>query len=379
MKKSLGIYLHIPFCIQKCHYCDFCSFPDSGEDLMRAYTEELCRRMQKELPPSKNWLVDTVYFGGGTPTLLPIDCFEEIMTLLRFLCDLSPTAEITAECNPATASPAYLRALRELGINRLSIGLQSVHDRELSALGRVHTFSDFLSTYEDARGAGFDNISADLMYGIPDGTLESFRESLRTLAALSPEHISAYGLKIEEGTPFAKKRETLRLPREDVEFEMYQAMTEILSSEGYHKYEISNFTKAGRESRHNLRYWRRQDYLGFGVAAHSCFEDVRFGNSRDMKKFLKGEDITEERDPLSEREIFEEWMMLGLRLSEGLNEEEWTRRLGAPPESLLPALGAWIKEGYMKRQNGRIAFTDKGFFVSNAILSELLELPQKNC
>ncbi len=379
VKKSFGIYLHIPFCLKKCHYCDFCSFPNSDEVLMKDYTEEMLRRMRAELPSPEGWQADTVYFGGGTPTLLPLDCFRSIMDTIQAFTDLAPSAEITVECNPATASLPYLRTLRELGINRLSMGLQSVHNHELSALGRIHTFEDFLKTYEDARQAGFDNISADLMYGIPDGTLESFQKSLRTLAALAPEHISAYGLKIEEGTLFARKKSSLRLPDEDVEFEMYQSMTEILSSYGYRKYEISNFAKSGRESRHNLRYWNRQDYLGFGVAAHSCMDGIRFGNSRDLERFLKGEDITEERLVLSEQEKFEEWMMLGLRLAEGLDEAEWTRRLGTPPERLLPSLKIWIAEGYMKRQNGRIAFTDKGFFVSNTILSEILEPSQKNC
>lgn len=379
MKKSLGIYIHVPFCLKKCHYCDFCSFPGSDESLMREYTQELCRRMERELPSPELYEVDTVYFGGGTPTLLPPDCFEAILDTLHTHTDLSPTAEITCECNPATVDLAYLRTLRQMGINRLSIGLQSVHDRELRALGRLHSFSDFQITYKDARAAGFDNISVDLMYGIPEGTLKSFRESLELLASLSPEHISAYGLKIEEGTTFARMRDSLSLPDEDTEFKMYRAMTEILSSHGYRKYEISNFSKDGKESRHNLRYWKRLDYLGFGVAAHSCFDGFRFGNSRDMKAFLAGMDITEERHSLSEEEAFEEWMILGLRLAEGLDEKEWSRRLGMSPEAACPALCRWVDGKYMTHKNGRYAFTDKGFFVSNTILSELLADCEKNC
>ena len=379
MKKSLGIYIHIPFCLKKCHYCDFCSFPGSSDLRMRDYTKELCRRMRAELPSPDAYLVDTVYFGGGTPTLLPLDCFEEIIRALRTHTDLSPSTEITCECNPATASPALLRGLRALGINRLSIGLQSIHDRELSLLGRAHTFEDFLTTFRDAREAGFDNVSADLMYGIPDGTLESFRESLSTLADLSPEHISAYGLKIEEGTVFDRQRESLTLPDEDTEYAMYCAMSEILGAHGYRKYEISNFAKEGYESRHNLRYWNRADYLGFGVAAHSCLEGVRFGNSRSLSDFLAGKDITEERYALSEREALEEWIMLGLRLGRGLNEAEWEARLGESPFSAVPALSNWISEGYMEQRDGQIFFTDRGFFVSNAILAQLLDFPEKNC
>ncbi len=372
MKKSLGIYIHLPFCLKKCHYCDFCSFPGSGEDRMRAYTEELCRRMARELPDRRLWQVDTVYFGGGTPTLLPTDCFARLMESLSVHADLSPRAEITCECNPATADLPYLKALRRLGVNRLSIGLQSVHDRELVLLGRAHTYSEFLRTYSDARAAGFDNVSADLMYGIPDGTLESFRVSLHTLAKLSPEHISAYGLKIEDGTHFARIRDSLRLPDEDAEYDMYLAMTEILSRYGYEKYEISNFAKKGYESRHNLRYWQGKDYLGFGVAAHSCFDGVRFGNSRDLPRFLAGEDITEERTVLSETDRLTEWIMLSLRLSEGLEEQVLAERFGLTPEQLSPRLPQYLRDGYMTRENGRLFFTDKGFFVSNAILSDLL-------
>ena len=379
MKKSLGIYIHIPFCLKKCHYCDFCSFPGSSDRRMRAYSDELCRRMREELPSPDGWTVDTVYFGGGTPTLLPLDCFEQIMATLRGHTDLSPSAEITCECNPATASLSLLRSLRVLGVNRLSIGLQSIHDRELALLGRAHSFEDFLTTLRDAREAGFDNISADLMYGIPEGTLESFRQSLSTLASLSPEHISAYGLKIEEGTVFDRQRESLILPDEDTEFAMYCAMSEILGEHGYRKYEISNFAKPGRESRHNLRYWKRLDYLGFGVAAHSCLEGVRFGNSRSLSDFLCGRDITEERYALTEREALEEWIMLGLRLGKGLDAKEWEMRLGASPYTVIPGLHDWISAGYMKHENGQIFFTDKGFFVSNAILAQLLDFPEKNC
>ena len=372
MKKSLGIYVHIPFCLKKCHYCDFCSFPGSDGERMRAYVKELCRRMVRDLPSPKEWQVDTVYFGGGTPTLLPIHCFEELMACLCAHTDLSPTAEITCECNPATADLSYLSALRALGVNRLSIGLQSVHDEELARIGRIHTYKDFLKTYRNSREAGFENVSVDLMYGLPDGSLDAFRQSLRTVGELSPEHISAYGLKIEEGTRFYREKDTLCLPDEDTEYEMYLAMTEILSSYGYKKYEISNFSKEGRPSRHNLRYWQGKDYLGFGVAAHSCFESVRFGNSRDMAAFLRGEDITEERVALTEEDRLSEYVMLSLRLAEGLCEETLKERFGIRAEELSPRLPLYVRDGYMTRKEGRLAFTDKGFFVSNSILSDLL-------
>lgn len=342
---------------------------------MRAYVSELCRRIGKAAPFARDHVVDTVYFGGGTPTLLPVDCFEALLSCLRrtFRWAKDRDCEVTCEANPATADLDKLSRLRALGVNRLSIGLQSVHDRELARLGRAHTFSDFERILSDARRAGFDNVSADLMYGIPEQTVESFRQSLETLCALAPEHISAYCLKLEEGTPFFDRREELPLPDEDAECEMYALCGEILAKRGYHKYEISNFAKEGRESRHNLRYWLGEDYLGFGVAAHSCFGGERFGNSRDLSAFLAGEDLVEERTVLTERDRINETLMLRLRLTEGLDTADFTRRFGRSPHEIFPTLSSWIRDGWLWERDGRIAFTEKGFFVSNTILSELMD------
>lgn len=379
MEKRIGIYLHIPFCVQKCRYCDFCSFAGAKSDRMEAYVSELCRRIEHERKSFSDVCVDTIYFGGGTPTLLSVEAFSRIFDTLRASCKMSDGCEITCECNPATADEKKFRALRELGFNRLSIGLQSVHDEELQMLGRIHTYEDFRKTFSDARAAGFDNISVDLMYALPDQVLARFEESLVRLAELSPEHISVYGLKIEEGTPFWKQRDSLRLPEEETELAMYLACTEILSHYGYEKYEISNFSKKGRESRHNLRYWHGEEYLGFGVAAHSYFCGERFGNSRDIAAFLSGEDIVEERVRLDERELRNEYLMLRLRLSEGIDERELDERFGVRFDTLLPATKRLVEHGLLQRRGERISFTDRGFFVSNAILSELLEFEKKNC
>lgn len=373
MKSTLGLYLHIPFCIQKCLYCDFCSFPRVTEESMRAYSRELCRRLTASAPACADLVVDTVYFGGGTPSLLPISCFEEILVGIREHYTLTEDCEITCECNPASANGGYLAALRKLGVNRLSIGLQSAHDHELRALGRAHSAEDFRAIFLDARRAGFDNISADVMYGTPHGTLDSLDRTLDFLLELSPEHISAYGLKIEEGTPFDAMRERLPLPDEDTEWEMYGLLSDRLRAAGYHKYEISNFAKKGKESRHNLRYWLGEEYLGFGVAAHSYFGGERFGASRNLPAFLAGEDITEERIALSPLDRRNEYLMLRLRLSEGIYEEEFFSRFGVSLASLYPLLEERIKGGFLKREAGRIAFTDRGFFVSNTILSEMLD------
>jgi len=379
MKSSLGIYVHIPFCVQKCRYCDFCSFANAKRDEMEEYAKELCRRIERERSRLSEFCVDTIYFGGGTPTLLPIEAFARILETLRNTCEISDACEITCECNPATADEKRFRALRALGVNRLSIGLQSVHDDELRRLGRIHTYRDFLTTFSDARTAGFDNVSVDLMYALPDQTLSCFEESLSQVAELSPEHISVYGLKIEEGTPFWEQRDRLFLPDEETELSMYLACTEILSRYGYQKYEISNFAKKGYESRHNLRYWRGEEYLGFGVAAYSYFAGERFGNSRDMRAFLAGENIVEERVRLDERDLRNEYLMLRLRLCEGVDERELTARFGVSFRSLAPSLDSWISHGFLKQEGSRIFFTDRGFFVSNAILSELLEFDEKNC
>ena len=332
MERRLGIYIHLPFCLKKCDYCDFCSYPGSGDDLMLRYTEELCRRMRRWSERCGDALVDTVYFGGGTPTLLPISCFQSLMECLKGHYRWAETCEITCECNPATADQNKLSALRDLGINRLSIGLQSTHDEELKRIGRAHSYEDFLRTFKEARRAGFDNISVDLMYGLPDQSPEGFAQSLSRLC-------SSY-----------------------------------LAKRGYRKYEISNFCKEGRESRHNLRYWRGEEYLGFGVAAHSYFEGERFGCSRDLWGFLAGQDIVCERAAIGSDERDEEYVMLGLRLAEGLALEEFVRRFGMTPEERYPLLGQWIDADLMRQEDGRLFFTDRGFFVSNAILSEMLSV-----
>ncbi len=369
---TLGLYLHIPFCRSKCRYCDFCSFPQTEGETRARYADELCRRLIEASPSVADRRVNTVYFGGGTPTLLPIEAFRQIMETIATYYALTSDCEITAECNPATADFAYLSALRALGVNRLSIGLQSVHENELRALGRAHSFSDFEAVFADARRAGFENISVDLMYGIPHQTEESFRTSIRTLCALAPEHISAYGLKIEEGTPFWRVKDSLPLPDEDVEYRMYCLLSHELKKYAYHKYEISNFAKDGRHSRHNLRYWHGEEYLGFGVAAHSYFDGVRFGNSRDLRAFLAGEDIVEERVTLTPHEREEESVMLALRLAEGIDTTDFARRTGEEFIARYPTVPRMLAEGFMKEKNGRIAFTDRGFFVSNAILAEML-------
>lgn len=373
MKKSLGIYVHVPFCIKKCGYCDFCSVVGKDSKYMSLYTEELCRRIKDFAPLTEEYTVDTVYLGGGTPTLLPVRSVERIMEEVNKY-GISGSAEITMECNPATADREYFSDIRSLGVNRISMGLQSAKDNELELLGRAHGVKDFICCFEHARSTGFDNISADLMYGIPDQTMDSFRYSLEFLCDLSPEHISSYGLSIEEGTYFHRHLSELKIADDDMQASMYSMMCEYLSHRGYHRYEVSNFSKAGRESRHNTRYWTGLDYIGFGVAAHSCFDGVRFGNSRDIDAFLRGEDITEERYSLDEEERRKEYVMLGMRMERGIDLSEYEKRFGRAFPASSETVQKYVSGGFLKLDGERMRFTEKGFLVSNVILADLMEL-----
>ena len=370
--KKAGIYIHVPFCLQKCLYCDFCSFPGYTEEMTELYVKRLTEDI-KGFASNSPVEVDTVYFGGGTPTLLKERQIDSIIDAVCKSFSLCEGAEISCECNPATADLEYLKSIRKIGINRLSIGLQSANDRELRALGRAHSFSDFKEIYKDARKAGFDNISADLMYGIPEQTVDSFEHTLDVLCELSPEHISAYCLKIEDGTPFGRIKETMSLPNEDAECDMYSLCNEKLARHGYARYEISNFARPGFESRHNLKYWTGADYIGFGVAAHSYFGGERFSNSRNISAYIRGEDITEERFSVSEKEKMAEYIMLRMRLSEGISLYDFESRFGIPLEETCGSLDKYVQAGYIKKDAGRVFFAESGVFVSNTILSDILD------
>ena len=378
--KSLGLYLHIPFCRSKCLYCDFCSFPHPDPARMRAYTDALCRELILRAPDCKDHTVDTVYLGGGTPTVLPIDCLERILNTVFFHYRISKDAECTAECNPATADRALLSRLYSLSINRLSLGVQSVHVGELRALGRLHTLSDVEKTVDDARQVGFQNLSFDVMFGIPQQTEQSYLGTLDTLCALSPTHLSAYGLTVEEGTPFGKKQREgrLLLPDEEEVERMYFSGRDYLARQGYAHYEISNFAKEGYESRHNLKYWNCDEYLGFGVAAYSDFSGARFGNSRDAIAYIEGREILEELETVSLEERKNEYVMLRMRLARGISAADFESRFNEPLERRFGAsLRRYIEGGFVRRTENGYAFTPKGWYVSNAILSEILDFSSK--
>lgn len=372
MTKKTGIYIHVPFCRSKCYYCDFCSRTCADDDVRSLYVKRLCAEIESiaERIGSNRPIADTVYFGGGTPTLLSPSQLDEVIKTVDRCFGIEYGAEITAETNPKTADREKLCELRAIDINRLSIGMQSVHDNELRALGRIHTYSDFVKTFSDARNAGFDNISADLMYGIPEQDIKSFQKSIETLAALSPEHISSYSLTIEEGTPFYNRREALVLPDEDTVSQMYLLMSDKLSSLGYKKYEISNFAHNGMESRHNLKYWKREDYLGFGPAAHSFYGDVRYSNSRDIEAYLRGESIVESRDVIEKDEAMDEYVMLGMRLSCGIDIEKFNSTFKTDFNQKYGSVFSRFAPEYVEINEKVCRFTDKGMLVSNYILSE---------
>lgn len=372
--KTLGLYIHIPFCRSKCLYCDFCSFPRQNEDRMVEYVAALGRDLQKHAPDCREYVVDTVFLGGGTPTTLPAYLLKELMGQIYKYYNVAPNAEITAECNPVTGERELFARMRAAGINRLSIGLQSAHEKELKALGRLHNFDIFATCFADARAAGFDNISVDVMSGIPYQTPESRRETLQKVLALSPEHISSYDLIIEEGTPFARRIDTLQLPDEDAARQMYLEGIELLFANGYKQYEISNFARPGYESRHNLKYWNCDEYLGFGVAAHSDFGGVRFGNSRDIEEYLVDRDITEERTIPDQTERISEYVMLRFRLCEGVNIPAFESRFGVSFDGTFgKKLKLFEAEGLVLREGERCYLSREGMLVSNTILSDVLD------
>ena len=368
--KRLGLYFHIPFCLSKCAYCDFFSFVPTNEELITRYINALITHMEEYENAAEDYTVDSVFIGGGTPTCVPT---EELVRLIRAMkknFNISKNAEFTIESNPATVDMHSLKKLRRCGINRISIGLQTGDNNELRALSRIHTRAQFEQSYRIAREAGFTNINVDLMFGIPGQTKESLMRNLRYLIRLNPEHISLYNLKIEPGTPFDLHRAELALPNEDEEADMYLAAVEYLNVQGYPQYEISNFARPGKESRHNLQYWRCGEYLGLGPAAHSFMEGRRFYFPRDLEGFLNGNAPADDGAGGG----FSEFAMLSLRLTEGLQRKICETRFengGALFDGVLEGC-KHLPKNLIHADHERISLTAEGFLVSNAILAEIL-------
>ena len=409
-EKKLELYIHIPFCVKKCDYCDFLSFPADSNTQIR-YVHALLQEIRYYGNLLGDYHVPTIYIGGGTPSWLEENLIYTVLQQVTSSFHVEADAEISIECNPGTVTAKKLNVYQSAGINRLSIGLQSTNNEELKALGRIHTYDQFLKTYELARNAGFENINIDLMSGLPYQTLDKFLDSLQTVIRLKPEHISAYSLIIEKGTPFyerykfdAVKQEagihTEILPEEDEVYRIYKATQDVLKQAGYRQYEISNFARPGYACRHNIGYWTRKNYLGLGLGASSLVENVRYTNTRQLyeygelcdhlrekspAEFFKdgehavpeelwiGSCVQEQAQILTRKEQMEEFMFLGLRMNEGVTRAAFEQSFGVPIEAVyLETLRKLKEQGLLQMVAGRIALTDKGMDLANYVMAKFL-------
>lgn len=393
-RRELELYIHIPFCVKKCNYCDFLSFGTEDERLSdtpchptrqlpvpEVYVDRLCWEIrwygQKE--EFSHRPVISVFFGGGTPSLLSEAQIFRLMAELRDNFLIRRDAEVTMEANPGTLTPGKLKQMRFCGINRLSLGLQSTVERELKVLGRIHSYGAFLQSFKWAREAGFKNINVDLMTALPEQTMSSYLKSLEQTAALKPEHISAYSLIIEPGTPFEamEARGELALPDEDEEREMYHLTRKFLSEMGYERYEISNYARPGYECRHNIGYWRGRDYLGLGLGASSLIDGRRFSNRTEIKDYLAltmgSDDWYEAVETLTPAAKMEEFMFLGLRLVRGVSEKDFYRKFGV---KVMSAYGEVIRKNELEklliRKNGWLRLTELGMDLANRVMADFI-------
>ena len=423
--KSISIYIHIPFCVKKCQYCDFLSAPADSR-AQEVYLRALKQEIREQAARYRKYEVQTVFIGGGTPTAVPCEKLCEVLKTVFTCYRVNPQAEISMEANPGTVTKEALLSYRKAGINRLSIGLQSADDGELKLLGRIHTYRDFLQTYRWAQEAGFTNINLDIMSALPGQSVENYKKTLETVLSLRPQHISAYSLIVEEGTPFYEKygqeSEKLQatgekqpdLPSEEEEREMYTLTEKLLATAGYHRYEISNYALPGMECRHNRVYWKRGNYVGFGLGAASMVENVRFENTRKMQEYLaeyegvpgaeevsaevtqgdaqalsNGQEFSLREDthseneqvlsirenvhPLSPQEQMEETMFLGLRLTEGVSKAEFHRQFGVSMEQIYgKVIQENIVQGLLADEAGYVCLTREGMDLSNYVMAQFL-------
>ena len=382
-KIPLGIYIHVPFCRSKCQYCDFYSLTAKDDKLMDGYLKAICAHIKESGQLAPGYRVDTIYFGGGTPSFFGADGMATIMTAIRRNFDVNSSAEITFEANPDSVSDKLLSRLRAEGFNRVSLGVQCDDDAILKKIGRPHDYAQAVSAAQRIRKAGFRNLSLDLMYGLPGQTLNGWKDTLERVLALNPEHISCYGLKLEEGTPMYEYRDFLNLPDDDLQADMYLAAVEILRERGFRQYEISNFARKGLYSRHNMKYWTGGEYLGFGPNASSDFAGRRFTIIRDLQGYIdgirSGGEVLQDVEDIPIRERAGEYLMMRLRTSTGIVKEEYERQYLLPFGPIEEALEKYRGFGHaVKNDEGRWRLTPKGFLISNTIISDLL-LIQDGC
>ncbi len=374
MMKPISLYIHIPFCASKCAYCDFASFPGREAD-WRRYFEALWGEMALWRPALAAREAVTLFIGGGTPTLVPPEYLAETLDRAREAVPFAADAEITVEGNPGTLTPEKLARYRRAGVNRLSLGAQSFDDGLLRSLGRIHTSGQIAGAVAMARDAGFDNLNLDLIYALPGQGLDDWRDTLERAAALGVEHLSAYSLIVEEGTPMARRVASGEavLPEDDEANAMQRAAVERLTAAGYGRYEISNYARPGRECRHNLAYWLRGEYLGWGCAAHSLFDGRRFHNPEGLDDYLAGGRAQEVR-ALTRADAMEETLMLSTRTVRGLDLAAWRRSFARPFErGREAALARLERGGFVETAGGFMRLTARGMEVQNAVVLELLE------
>ena len=376
--RTIGLYIHIPFCRQKCLYCDFPSWAGK-EGQMQGYVDALTKEIEnrsKEYPDRK---VVSVFFGGGTPTTLSIPMLEQLMQTVFANWDIAEDAEITTEANPGTLDAEMALALKRMGFNRLSMGVQAWQNRLLKDLGRIHTIESFQENYHAVREAGFMNVNTDLMFALPNQTMEDWQETVKNIVALQPEHISAYSLILEEGTPFYDRYEKgeLEPAAEELDREMYHWAVDYLAEMGYEQYEISNFAKKGRQSRHNRIYWQAEEYLGMGLGSHSYMNGERFHNIYDLQEYIKADgDISllkEDVEIILEEDALAEFMFLGLRLAEGVSFDRFRERFGQEMKNIYGAqIGELVRDGLLEEDDFGIRLTRRGVDISNFVFEKFL-------
>lgn len=382
-KVPLGIYIHVPFCRSKCQYCDFYSMTTKDDKLLDGYIDATCAHIKEAGALAPAYKVDSVYFGGGTPSFFGADGMATILTAIRRSFDVTSDAEITFEANPDSISDKLLRRLRGEGFNRVSMGVQCDNDEILRKLGRPHNYAQVVTAVQRVRKAGFKNLSLDLMYGLPGQTLEAWEKTLQHVLTLSPEHMSCYALKVEPGTPLYDYKDLCHLPDDDVQADMYLSAVEILKTKGYRQYEISNFARKGLASRHNLKYWTGGEYLGFGPDASSDFGGKRFAVVRDLQGYIsgikKGGQVLRDIQEVPPRERAGEYLMTRLRTTTGISQEEYEKQYLLPFAPLEDSLLRCKDHGLAaKTPDGRWRLTPQGFLVSNSIISDLLLLQDQS-
>ena len=376
-KIPLGIYVHVPFCRSKCQYCDFYSVTNKKDLDFDGYTQAVCTHIKEAGMQAPNHIVDTIYFGGGTPSFFGGEGMAMILAAIRKNFDVSPTAEITFEANPDSVTDRLLRRVRGEGFNRVSLGIQCDDDNILKTLGRPHTYAEAVTAVKKLRKKGFRNISVDLIYGLPGQRPQNWNATLNNVLSLKPEHISCYGLQVEEGTPLYNMQEFYNLADDDAQADMYLSAVEILRKHGYHQYEISNFCKKGHTSRHNMKYWTGGEYLGFGPGASSDFGGSRFSMVRDVHRYiegvLQGGTVVEELQEVAPRERAAEYLMMRLRTTAGIDRETYENTYLLPFAPLEELLLTYKQQNLaVQTYDGRWHLTARGFLLSNSIISDLL-------